>query len=189
MKLNSLTLVSGNKNKAREIERILNIPLKVVDKELEEIQELDVEKVALHKVNQAYEIVKSPVIVDDVSFEIAAWSGFPGPLIKWLLHASGGDNASVMLRMLEGVVDRRVIAKLAIGFHDGESAKVFIGECPGTVARQIRGENGFGWDPVFIPDGYEDTFAEMDPKIKDSISHRGKALSQFSDFLKANYAV
>src|SRR5690242_12054201 len=103
MKLNSLTLVTGNKNKAREAERILNVPLKVVEKELDEIQELDAEKVVLHKLNQAFEIVKSPVIVDDVSFEVAVWNGFPGPLIKWLLHASGGDNASVMLKMLEGV--------------------------------------------------------------------------------------
>lgn len=189
MKLQELTFVSGNKKKAEEVSRILPVPIEVVEIELDEIQELDAEKVVIHKLNQAYEIVKKPVIVDDVSFEIAVWNGFPGPLIKWLLHASGGDNASVMLKMLEGVTDRRVIAKLAIGFHDGKEPRIFIGECAGTVATEIRGENGFGWDPVFIPDGGSLTFAEMDPVEKDKISHRGRALKKLRDFLDANYEV
>ncbi len=187
MKIDSLTLVSGNKNKAREVERILDIPIKTVDLDLDEIQELDLEKVALHKLNQAYEIVKGPVIVDDVSFEIEAWNGFPGPLIKWLLKSSGEDDASVMLKMLSGVSDRRAKAKLAVGFHDGKEARVFIGESAGTVSTEIRGENGFGWDPVFIPQGFELTFAQMPPEEKDKISHRGRALAKLHDFLKANY--
>jgi len=187
MKIDKLTLVSGNPAKAREVERILEIKLETQKIDLDEIQELDLEKVAMHKLIQAYEIVKDPVIVDDVSFEVKAWNGFPGPLIKWLLKASGGDNATVMLKMLEGVEDRRVTAKLAVGFHDGKTARVFIGEVSGTVSTEISGENGFGWDPVFIPDGWDITFAQMDPSEKDKISHRGQALKKLSDFLKANY--
>ncbi len=187
MKLDKLTLVSGNKKKAEEVARILPVKINVREIELDEIQELDAEKVVLHKLNQAFEIVKGPVIVDDVSFEVAVWNGFPGPLIKWLLHASGGDNASVMLKMLEGVTDRRVTAKLAIGFHDGEKAHIFIGESPGTIAYEIKGDNGFGWDPVFIPEGFTQTFAEMDPLEKDKVSHRGRALKKLSDFLNARY--
>ncbi len=187
MKLEELTLVSGNKKKAEEISRILPLPVKVRDLDLDEIQELDSEKIVLHKINQAYEIVKAPVIVDDVSFEIAAWNGFPGPLVKWLLHVSPEDNASVMLKMLEGVTDRRVVAKLSIGFHDGKTPRVFVGECKGSVATEIRGKNGFGWDPVFIPEGFDLTYAEMDPEEKDKISHRGKALKKLRDFLETNY--
>ena len=85
-----ITLVTGNKHKAKEVERILNIPLEIKEIELDEIQEINLEKVALHKLNQAYELVKEPVIVDDVSVEIDAWNGFPGPLIKWLLKSVEG---------------------------------------------------------------------------------------------------
>ncbi len=188
MKLDKITFVTGNKAKIREVERILNIPLEISEIELDEIQELDLGKIALHKLNQAFEIVKKPVIIDDVSVEINAWNGFPGPLIKWLLKV-GDNNASVLLKLLENETDRSAIAKLAVGFHDGNKAHVFIGEVKGTIAPEIKGENGFGWDPVFIPDGHNQTFAEMEPKIKDSMSHRGKALKKFSDFLKSNYDI
>ena len=187
MKIDKLVLVSSNKNKAREVERILEIPIEIKEIDLDEIQELDLEKVALHKLNQAFEIVKSPVIIDDVSFEVEEWKGFPGPLIKWLLKASGGDNANVMLKMLDGVSDRSAVAKLAVGFHDGKTARVFIGESKGIVATEIRGDNGFGWDPVFIPEGYDQTFAQMTPSEKDKISHRGRALAKLHDFLQKNY--
>lgn len=183
-----ITLVSGNKSKAREIERILDIPIEIKEIELDEIQEIDLEKVAIHKVNQAFEIVKGPVLIDDVSVEINAWNGFPGPLIKWLLKV-GGDNSSVLLKLLKNERDRKAIAKLAIGFHDEKKAHIFIGEVSGSISNEIRGENGFGWDPVFVPDGFKETFAEMNPKVKDKISHRGKALEKFHDFLKNNYDI
>ncbi|EKD86281.1 MAG: hypothetical protein ACD_37C00378G0003 [uncultured bacterium] len=189
MKLGKLTLVSGNKAKAREVERILNIPLEILQIELDEIQELDLEKIALHKLNQAFDIVKGPVIIDDVSVEIEAWNSFPGPLIKWLLKAGDGGDASTLLKMLGGEKNRKAKARLAVGFHDGKKAHIFIGEVEGTISKQIRGENGFGWDPVFIPLGHEMTFAEMPEKEKDAISHRGRALKKFSDFLKSNYDI
>ena len=188
MKLDRITFVTGNKAKAREVERILEIPLKTLSIELDEIQEIDLEKVALHKLNQAFAIVKKPVIIDDVSLEVEAWNGFPGPLIKWLLKV-GNNDASMLLKMLEGETNRSAIAKLAVGFHNGKKTHIFIGEIKGTIAHEIRGENGFGWDPVFIPDGHDKTFAEMDPKVKDSISHRSIALAKLSDFLKTNYGI
>ena len=151
MKLDKLTLVTGNKAKAGEVERILNIPLNVESIDLDEIQELDLEKVALHKLNQAYEIVKKPVIIDDVSVEIKAWNNFPGPLIKWLLKAGNNGDASTLLKLLENETNRGAVAKLAVGFHDGKEARIFIGEVRGKTALEIKGENGFGWDPVFIP--------------------------------------
>ena len=185
--MKKIVLVSSNKAKAREVERILNIPLQVLQIELDEIQEIDLEKVALHKLNQAFMLVKGPVIIDDVSVEIESWNNFPGPLIKWLLKAGNDGDASVLLKLLKNETNRSAKARLAVGFHDGKKAHIFIGETKGTISEEIRGENGFGWDPVFIPDGYNQTFAEMDPRVKDSISHRGKALSKFRDFLNKNY--
>jgi len=187
MKFPKITLVSGNKNKVEEVERILGIPLKFSDIDIDEIQSLDLEKVALHKLNAAYEIVGEPVIVDDVSFEIDAWDSFPGPLVKWALK--GKNDPSLILKMLADEENRKAKAKLAVGFHDGKEPYLFIGEVSGRVSREARGRDGFGWDKVFIPDGYDITFAEMDPEVKDSISHRGKALKKFKDFLNKNYEV
>lgn len=180
-----ITFVTGNEFKARETEEILNIDLEISKIELDEIQDLDLEKVALHKLNQAYEILKTPVMIDDVSFEVGVWNKFPGPLIKWMLKA--GEGPGLLLKLLEKEEDRRARARLAIGFHDGVAPQLFFGEVNGTVAHEIKGENGFGWDRVFIPEGHSQTFAEMPRELKNSISHRGRALAQFQDFLKANY--
>ena len=183
MKPDKITFVTGNKAKAREVERILNIPLEISEIDIQEIQEIDLEKVALNKLNQAFEIVKSPVIIDDISLEIHAWKGFPGPLIKWVLKTESG-TAKLLLKLLENEPNRKATAKLAIGFHDGKTPRLFIGSIDGTIAEEIRGENGFGWDPVFVPTGESKTFAEMSPSEKDKISHRKKALDKLSDFLK-----
>ncbi len=180
-----ITFVTGNEFKARETEEILNIDLEVSKIELDEIQELDLEKVALHKLNQAYEILKTPVLIDDVSFEVGVWNSFPGPLIKWMLKA--GDGPSLVLKLLEKEKDRRAKARLAIGFHDGNKPYLFYGESTGTIAYEIRGDNGFGWDRIFVPEGHDQTFAEMPRELKNSISHRGRALAKLQDFLKATY--
>jgi non-canonical purine NTP pyrophosphatase (RdgB/HAM1 family) len=182
MKTSKITFVTGNKAKAKEVSRILNIPLEILETEIEEIQEINLEKVALNKLNQAFGIVKGPVIIDDISLEISAWNGFPGPLIKWMLK-SENDTANLLLRLLKNEENRKAIAKLAIGYHDGKNPYLFIGEIDGEISKEIRGENGFGWDPVFVPDGERKTFAEMTPSEKDKISHRKIALKKLSDFL------
>jgi XTP/dITP diphosphohydrolase len=169
--------------RAKEVSRILNIPVEILETEIEEIQEINLEKVALNKLNQAFGIVKGPVIIDDISLEISAWNGFPGPLIKWMLK-SENDTANLLLRLLKNEENRKAIAKLAIGYHDGKNPYLFIGEIDGEISKEIRGENGFGWDPVFIPDGEAKTFAEMSGEEKDKISHRRIALNKLSDFLK-----
>lgn len=187
MELPKITLVSGNKNKAEEVERILGIPLNFRDIDLDEIQSMDLERVALHKLNAAFEIVKAPVIIDDVSFEIDAWDSFPGPFIKWALK--GTNDPSLILKMLGNESNRKARALLAVGFHDGENAHIFIGEVNGTISFEARGRDGFGWDKIFIPNGHEITFAEMEPEVKDSVSHRRNALDKFKDFLNKNYEV
>lgn len=181
----NITFVTGNEFKARETGEILNIDLEVSKIELDEIQELDLEKVALHKLNQAYEILKTPVMIDDVSFEVGVWNNFPGPLIKWMLKA--GEGPSLVLKLLEKEKDRKAKARLAIGFHDGNKPYLFYGESTGTIAYEIRGDNGFGWDRIFVPEGHDQTFAEMPRELKNSISHRGRALAKFQDFLNATY--
>lgn len=187
MRLQGITLVSGNKAKAEEIERILRIPIKILNIDIHEIQSMNQGEIVINKLLQAFQLAKKPVLVDDVSFEVEAWNGFPGPLIKWVLEEK--NDPSLMLKMLGDEKNRRATARLAVGFHDGKKPYVFYGEAKGIISNKIRGDSGFGWDKVFIPNGYEQTFAEMDPKLKDTISHRGDALKKLYDFIKQNYEI
>jgi inosine triphosphate pyrophosphatase len=186
MKLSNITVVTGNKAKAEEIGRILNHSVKIAEIDLDEIQEIDLEKIAKHKLNQAFKILKEPVIIDDVSFEVEAWNSFPGPLIKWILKAGGPE---LLLKMMEGQKNRNAKARLAIGFHDGKKAYLFFGEAKGKITEEIKLDNGFGFDRIFVPEGFDKTYSEMDPKIKDTISHRAIAFKEFSDFLNSNYDI
>lgn len=182
--MSKLTFVTGNKAKARDTQKILGFPIIVKNAELDEIQELDLEKVAVHKVLQAYRKFKTPVFIDDVGFYIKAWNNFPGPFIKWILKAGEG-NASLLLKMLEGEKQRQADAKLVVAYHDGNNIHIFLGKITGVVSDKIRGENNFsfGWDSIFIPDGFDKTFAEMTFEEKSKISHRRKALDKFKKFL------
>ena len=188
MKLNKITFVTSNRKKVTEVQQILNIPLQISNIDLDEIQESNLEKVAMHKLNQAYSIIKCPVIIDDVAISIEAWNGFPGPLIKWILKAGDG-GPSLLLKLLKNETNRNAKAMLAIGFHDGKSPHLFIGEARGTIAKEGIGENGLGWDPVFIPEDKKQTYAQMPVEEKNLISHRRKALDKLSDFLKCNYDI
>lgn len=180
--MRKITLVTSNKAKERDIQKILGFPISVVGMDLEEIQEVDLGKVALHKIEEAYKKIHAPVIVDDVALYIKAWNNFPGPLIKWILKAGGG-NASMLLKMMEGEEDRRASVRLVIAYHDGKKSHLFFGEDEGRITHEIRGQNGFGWDPVFIPDGYTKTFAEMSFEEKNKDSHRRQALEKLKKFL------
>jgi non-canonical purine NTP pyrophosphatase (RdgB/HAM1 family) len=184
--MKDITFVSGNKNKVKEVEQILGVTLEIADIDIEEMQGLDLEKVALHKLDQAYKQIKKPVMIDDVSVIIHAWNNFPGPLIKWVLQASNG-TPQMLLKMLQEEKDRRATAILAVGFADENVKKIFYGEITGVIGTKIEGENGFGWDKVFIPDGYTTTLACLSSEEKNSISHRGKALAKFSEFIHSNY--
>jgi len=84
---------------------------------------------------------------------------------------------------MEGEKNRKASARLGIGYHDGKQIKVFIGETKGTITDNIRGENGFGWDPVFIPQKCSKTYAEMTFEERSKTSHRRKGLEEFKKFL------
>lgn len=181
--MKKITLVTSNKAKARDIKKILGFPIAIADIDLEEIQETDLEKVAIHKINEAFKKIGSPVIIDDVALQIKAWNNFPGPLIKWILK-SGGGNASMLLKMMKGEKQRKALVRSVVVYHDGEKSHVFYGEHEGEISDEIRGKNGFGWDPVFVPKGKNKTYAEMSFEEKNEDSHRRKAFDKFKEFLK-----
>jgi non-canonical purine NTP pyrophosphatase (RdgB/HAM1 family) len=177
--------VTSNHNKAREAAEILGVELRSIDLDLPELQDLDVAQVAAAKAAAAREVLDapdSPILVEDSGFVIGAWNGLPGALTKWFLASVGNEG---ILHMLSGEKDRsaRAVCAVAIAFADG-SARVFLGEVGGAIAPEPRGCGGFGWDPIFVPEGYVETYAELGSR-KHEDSHRARALRAARDALRA----
>lgn len=177
--MKKIYFATGNKGKAREAEHILGVNVEIANLELEEIQSMDLEKIVEHKVLQAYEILKAPVFVDDVSVEFEVWHGFPGPFIKYLQRISN----DLILYMMRNETNRRVKLIATIAYHDGRRIHFFKGEILGSLASRARGNGGWGFDSIMIPDGQNLTFSEMTEKQKNLLSHRRAAFDKFKTFL------
>jgi len=170
-----------NINKLREVNEILGHSLKQIVVELYEPQGLDVAEIIHEKAEDAFRKTGKFVLVEDTSLEFSAWNGLPGALIKWFLETVGNEG---LLKMFAGVENRRAVAKTAVGFFDGSKAHVFVGKIEGTISKTIRGSSGFGWDPIFIPDGFDKSFAEMTSEEKNVVSMRRHALENMKVSLK-----
>ena len=120
-------------------------------------------------------------LADDAGLEVNALNGAPGVNSKrWVgENATDADRIAGLLEALKGVTDRRACFVAAIAIvHPDTAPEVVVGICEGRITRTPAGQSGFGYDPIFVPDGYEQTFAELGEKIKNQISHRAKALQQ-----------
>jgi len=176
-------LITGNKNKLREAEQILKIKLKNVDLDLDEIQELDSDKIAEHKVKQAWELIKKPLFVWDQSLYIHCLNDFPGPLIKWFWTKVTLEKISQIANFFD---DHKIYTKTTLTYYNGKDMRHFYGVVHGTIPTQPRGTNGFAWDTIFIPEGYDKTFAEMTAEEKNAISMHKIALEKLRDYLKGS---
>lgn len=180
-----LLFVTSNPNKALEAERILGQPLLRVDFALPEIQAASVEEVTRHKLEFARTREYGPLLVEDVSLGFEELNDFPGPFVHWLLKAAGGEGLAAMAYSLR---NRAAIARCCVGYFDGTSTHLILGETRGTILVKPRGEAGFGWDAWFQPDGATHTYAEMSDAEKDRISHRGRAYRALRDLLSVAQA-
>ena len=165
-------LVTGNAGKLAEARRIVGAGLESVAVDLPEIQSLDLIEVLRAKAAAAFASVGAPVVVEETGLELAALAGFPGPLVKWMLDAVGAEGIA---RCALALGDARVTARCALAAFDGERAVEAAGETAGTLVLPPRGARGFGWDPVFVPDGETRTYGELSEAEKDRLGHRGKA--------------
>lgn len=158
--MSNVTFITGNQNKAEYLAKFLDSPIKHQKVDLDELQSLDLHTIVEHKVRQAYDVVKSPVLVEDVSLEFTALGRFPGTFIKFLVDEVPFET---ICRMLDGL-SREAVARCVFGYFDGEEVTFFEGSLKGTISLKPAGENGFGWDKIFIPDGYTVTRAELSPE-------------------------
>ena len=180
--MKEILFATRNEGKIIEAQAILKVSVEIATAQIDEVQSMDLEYVARKKTEEAYRILKRPVITDDVGVFIETWDGFPGPFAKFILDKLGNVK---ILKLLENETNRNVMVKSAVGYHDGNKVHVFIGEVKGTLAFEERGTDGWGFDPIIIPDGETQTYAEMGHDKKNQLSHRRKALDKLKDFLES----
>lgn len=173
MSMEPLYFVTGNADKFTEAKALLP-QLQRVNFDLPEEQSLDPEVVIAKKLEVALTRHNGPLIVEDTSLYLDGLNGFPGPLIKWMLAAVGNQG---IYDLCAGIKDRRAVARTVIGYHDGTSVQFFMGETSGTIVPPV-GNDGFGWDQIFQPDGLSETFAEMGDEFKAEFSMRTRAFEQ-----------
>jgi len=180
-----LILVSSNPNKAIEAERILGMPLLRVSLSLPEIQAPDVEDITRYKLEVARTKGYGRLVVEDVSLGFDELGNFPGPYVRWLLEAAGGQGLGAIAYAL---LNRSAKAQCCVAYWDGETPHIFLGESTGEIIVEPRGDKNFGWDAWFQPQGSTKTFAEMTAEEKDAVSHRGRAYQKLREHLKKETA-
>uniref|UniRef100_H2Z6T7 Inosine triphosphate pyrophosphatase n=1 Tax=Ciona savignyi TaxID=51511 RepID=H2Z6T7_CIOSA len=180
----TISFVTGNKNKLKEVQFFLkgndSIKITSVPLDLPEYQG-EADKVSRQKCTEATKQLSGPVLIEDTCLCFNAMVGLPGPYIKWFLQKLGPEG---LYKMLDGWPDKSGYALCTFAYSsgmEGEEIVLFRGKCEGTIVPP-RGQRNFGWDPCFQPSGYDQTFAEMPAELKNSISHRGKALEELSKF-------
>lgn len=176
--------VTSNKGKLKEFqEKLKNIDIVIEHIKIPyiEIQSDSLEEIAKFGAEFLADKIKKEVIVEDSGLFIDKLKGFPGPYSK---HAFLTIGCRGIIKLLEDL-DRKAHFESVIGYcKPNEKAVAIKGICNGKIAKEERGNRGFGFDPIFIPDGAKLTFAEMTTKEKNLFSHRGKSIEGFIKFLE-----
>lgn len=184
--MNDVVYVTGNPEKAENFSKHIGIAIAHQPAELDEIQTLDAAELVEHKVRQAYAQLLRPVLVEDVTFSFEALGGLPGPFVKFFVHAGTDLESGVerMCRMLDGFDNRRAVATCTFGYYDGKRLELFEGSLAGTVADSPRGDGGFGFDRIFIPDSFEGkAAAQLEEKEYERYYTTIKPFEQVREFL------
>ncbi len=178
-KINNITYITGNQSKADYLASYLGHPILHQKIDLDEIQSLDLKEIIKHKVRQAYNIIKKPVVVEDTSLEFKALGKLPGPFIKYFLEQMSYED---ICSLVKGK-NRDATARCVYGYFDGENEAYFEGSMNGTVAEKPAGDRGFGFDKIFIPEGFNITRAELNAEDHKAGYLKIKPIGQLKDFL------
>ncbi|MCB0433963.1 MAG: non-canonical purine NTP diphosphatase [Flavobacteriaceae bacterium] len=186
-----LVFATNNRNKLKEVQALVLEPIQLLSLEdidcLEDIPEtqLTIEGNAIQKIEYLKKHYNIDGFADDTGLEVKALHGEPGVFSARYAgdQRNAQDNMDKLLKNLEGKTNRSAQFKTVIALTLKGQLHTFTGICKGTILTEKRGDQGFGYDPIFQPEGYEQTFAEMDLALKNQIGHRGKAIKQLVQFL------
>ena len=194
-----IVLATRNKNKVEEIKQILKMYLEDEifsqieflssdDFQIPEIEEdgETYEENALKKAREVYKFTGLPSIADDSGIEVEILGGRPGVFSARYAGegATDEENNKKLLKELENVPieERKAKFKCVIAYVDSVEERIFYAETLGKVIFEPLGDGGFGYDPLFLPDGFDLTYAQLPREVKNRISHRSKALKKFAEF-------
>ena len=186
-----ITIGTGNEHKVVEINEITkacgysDIEFIPAPKGFSPIESGETfEENSLIKSREAATLSGMVSLADDSGLCIEALNGAPG-LYSARYGGSQEEKINRVLKELEGVENRRAkfVCTMSLVDKNGEIIRITKGECHGQIIHERRGENGFGYDPIFLPDGYDITIAQMSEEMKNSISHRGRALTEMLKFI------
>lgn len=187
-----LVFATHNKNKLLEVQSILSHSFKILSLDdigcHNEIEETgaSIEENAAIKANYITEKYGYDCFADDSGLEVKALDGAPGVYSARYAgeQKNSEDNMNLLLKNLKGLQHRTARFKTVIALNLKGTKVQFEGIINGCITEEKRGGNGFGYDPVFLPDGYDKTFAELSLSVKNKISHRALAMQQLIDYLK-----
>lgn len=189
-----LVFATHNKHKAAEVQKMVVEPYEVITLTdldiLDEIPETGttLQANALIKARFVHQQLGYNCFADDTGLEVEALNGEPGVYSARYAGAAKNDNANMdlLLQKLKDAVNRKARFVTCICLFWMDEMYVFEGELKGKIIDTKIGTNGFGYDPIFMPDGYDITLAQMDMFTKNQISHRGKAFKKMAEFLAEN---
>ena len=183
--MKKILFITSNKGKFQEaVKKFENIDVEIIQKDLgyTEIQTDKLEDVALYGIKQLEDKVDNAFFLEDSGLFIENLNGFPGVYSSYVFHTIGCIG---ILDIIKENKNRNATFKSVIAYKQtNHKLIIFIGECKGTLSMKQQGNNGFGYDPIFIPNGEKRTFAEMETFEKNQYSHRGKSLDQLVTFIK-----
>lgn len=191
-----LVAATNNQHKLSEIRPLLEPDFRILSLDeigcLEELPETGdtLEANSYQKAKYVHDHYSVPCFADDTGLEVEALGGAPGVFSARYAGSQrrSDDNINLLLKNLSGKEDRRARFRTVITLIGIGSTRIFEGTIQGTILPDGRGSGGFGYDPVFQPEGYSKTMAEMTLPEKNAISHRGKALEKLVAFLKNEVA-
>ena len=188
MKLNFAT---NNNHKLKEVQEVLGDSFQIeslhelgIHEDIPENQQT-LEGNALQKARFLYQRTGESCFADDTGLEVEALNGAPGVYSARYAGESKNslDNMALLLKNMEGKQNRKARFRTVVALILDGKEYLFEGIVNGVITEQPRGTAGFGYDPLFVPDGYATTFAEMDSESKNAISHRGLAVEKLAAFL------
>jgi XTP/dITP diphosphohydrolase len=189
--VNNIIFATNNQNKVEEVRAVLGklfniVTLKEAGIDIDIPEPFDtLEANATQKSKTIFDITRQNCFSEDTGLEVAALNGEPG--VKSARYAGEGrsfdDNIDKLLSRLQHAESRLARFRTVISLILDGKEYFFEGICPGKIIKERKGNNGFGYDPVFVPDGSDKTFAEMDMAQKNKFSHRKKAMEKLIGFL------
>ncbi len=176
-----LYFITSNTHKHTEVSHMTEIPIEQYPFDYPEIQADTLEQVAQFGIDYCYAKVNSPCFIEDSGLFVTRLSGFPGVYSKYVFTTIGCQG---ILQLLSAHKERTAYFKSVIAYHDGRKRTLFKGKVTGVIADEPKGSKGFGYDPIFIPEGASISFAQMSTEGKNLYSHRGKAFKRFIKYIE-----